>query len=322
MSSINRDIAMGNEIYVAGHLGMVGSALMRRLSNCKDAKMVVRTRNELDLRDRAAVEEFFAAERPDQVYLAAAKVGGIVANAKYPADFMRDNLQIQTNVIDAAWRHGCKKLLFLGSSCIFPKLCPQPIKEEYLLTGPLEDTNEGFALAKIAGILMCRTYRRQFGFNAIAIMPANLYGPGDHFHPENSHVLAALLRRFHEAKSLRADKVVVWGTGTPKREFLHVDDLADACVFLMETYNGAAPVNIGSGVEFSIIELARRVAAVVGFTGEIVMDAGKPDGTPRKFLDSSAIRNLGWKAKMDFTNGLKAVYDDFCERLYTGNIRI
>lgn len=312
---------MAKKVFVAGHAGMVGSALLRILSQRGESEIVTRSRAELDLRNQAAVDAFFAQERPEQVYLAAAKVGGIVANDVYPADFMRDNILIQTNVIDAAYRNGCEKLIFLGSSCIYPKLCPQPIKEEYLLTGPLEPTNEGFALTKIAGIKMCQSYRRQFGFNAIAVMPANLYGPGDNFHPDNSHVLPAMLRRFHEAKATGAREVTIWGSGSPLREFLHVDDLADACTFLMNSYDGEKPVNIGSGFELSILDLARKVADVIGFSGEIVTDPGKPDGTPRKIMDSSFLASLGWKAAISFDVGLRNTYDWYLERVVDGGIR-
>lgn len=292
------------KIYVAGHRGLVGSAIVRKLKAEGYDNLLLRTHAELDLTSQAAVNDFFAAERPEYVFLAAAKVGGIHANATYPADFIRDNLQIQTNVIDAAYRNGCQKLLFLGSSCIYPKLCPQPIKEEYLLTGPLEPTNEWYAIAKIAGIKMCQAYRRQYGFNAISAMPTNLYGPGDNYHPENSHVIPALIRRFHEAKVSGAESVTIWGTGKALREFLHVDDMADACLFLMLHYDGEQHVNVGSGEEVSIMELAQLIAEAVGFDGHIVTDASKPDGTPKKMLDGKLIASLGWHRAVSLRGGL------------------
>ena len=298
-------------IYVAGHRGLVGAGLVRELERrgCRD--LVLRTHAELDLRDQAAVAAFFADTRPEQVYLAAAKVGGIRANDTYPADFLRDNLQIQTNVIDSAWRAGVRKLCFLGSSCIYPRLAPQPIREDSLLTGPLEPTNEWYAIAKIAGIKMCQAYRRQHGFNAISLMPTNLYGPGDNFDLENSHVLPALMRRFHEAK-LRGDaQVVVWGTGTPRREFLHVDDLASAVVHLMAVHEGEELVNIGCGEDLTIRELAERVASVVGYAGQIAFDASKPDGTPRKLLDVSRLKSLGWQPRIGLEEGLRSTYEWF-----------
>ncbi|MGE3297362.1 MAG: GDP-L-fucose synthase family protein [Porticoccaceae bacterium] len=295
-------------IFVAGHRGLVGSAIVRRLEQAGFGNLLLRGRAELDLRDAAAVQAFFAAERPEYVFLAAAKVGGIHANDSYPADFLRDNLQIQTAVIDAAWRHGVKKLLFLGSSCIYPKFAPQPMPEECLLTGPLEPTNEWYAVAKIAGIKLCQAYRRQYGFNAIALMPTNLYGPGDNFDLANSHVLPALIRKFHEARASGAAQVVVWGTGTPRREFLHVDDLADACLFLMRGYDDERIVNVGVGEDVSIAELAELVRRVVGFAGEIVGDASKPDGTPRKLLDVSRLRALGWRARIGLEDGIRETY--------------
>lgn len=298
-------------IYVAGHRGLVGSALCRALTRAGYKHQLTRTHEELDLCDQAAVRDFFAQHRPDIVVLAAAKVGGIHANATYPAEFIYQNLQIQNNVIDSAYRNGCKKLLFLGSSCIYPKLCPQPIKEEYLLTGPLEPSNDAYALAKIAGIKMCQAYRRQYGFNAISAMPTNLYGPGDNYHPENSHVIPALIRRFHEAKIAGAEKVTIWGTGNALREFLYVDDMAEACVFLLENYSDSGHVNVGSGVEHTIMETARIVARVVGFKGEIATDTTKPDGTPRKLLDSSKLENIGWKARASLVAGLQATYAEY-----------
>ncbi|GBD02327.1 GDP-L-fucose synthase [bacterium HR18] len=297
-----------SKIFVAGHRGLVGSALVRRLQQAGFTNLVVRTRQELDLRDQAAVDRFFAGERPEYVFLAAAKVGGILANSTYPADFIRDNLLIQTNVIDAAWRHGTRKLLFLGSSCIYPKYAPQPIKEEYLLSGPLEPTNEWYAVAKIAGLKMCQAYRRQYGFNAICLMPTNLYGPGDNFDLETSHVLPALIRKFHEAKTQGAKQVVVWGTGTPRREFLHVDDLADACLFLMQHYNDEDIINVGTGKDISIRELAELIAEITGFSGEIIFDTSKPDGTPRKLLDVSRLWAMGWRPKISLREGIEETY--------------
>ena len=295
-------------IFVAGHRGLVGSAIVRRLQAEGCSNLLLRSRAELDLRDQAAVERFFAAERPELVYLAAAKVGGIQANDSYPADFIRDNLLIQTNVIDAAYRHSTRKLLFLGSSCIYPKHAPQPMPESCLLTGPLEPTNEWYAVAKIAGVKMCQAYRRQYGFSAICVMPTNMYGPGDNFDLQSSHVLPALLRKFHEAKQRQEQQVVVWGTGTPRREFLHVDDLADACVYLMERYDSAEPLNVGWGEDIAIGELASLVAEVIGFTGSLRFDTSKPDGTPRKLLDVTRLRALGWAPKIPLRQGMAATY--------------
>lgn len=297
-----------SKIYVAGHRGMVGSAIVRRLQSDGYSNLVLRTRQELDLTDQHAVEDFFAEERPEFVFLAAAKVGGIHANSTYPAEFIRDNLAIQTNVIHSAWKNGAKKLLFLGSSCIYPRDCPQPIKEEYLLTGSLEPTNEAYAIAKIAGIKMCQAYRQQYGFDAICAMPTNLYGPGDNYHLKNSHVVPALIRRFHEAKMRADEEVIVWGTGTPLREFLHVDDLADASVFLMEEYSGEEIVNIGSGEEASIARLAQLIASIIGYRGTLRFDESKPDGTPRKLLDSSSIRSLGWRGERQLKVGLQETW--------------
>ncbi|MDY6944035.1 MAG: GDP-L-fucose synthase, partial [Pseudomonadota bacterium] len=280
-------------VFVAGHRGLVGSAIVRRLEAGGFEHLLLRTRAELDLCSQAAVDDFFRTERPEYVFLAAAKVGGIHANDIYPAEFIRDNLLIQTNVINAAYEHGVSKLLFLGSSCIYPKHAPQPMPEDCLLTGPLEPTNEWYAVAKIAGIKMCQAYRRQYGFNAISLMPTNLYGPGDNFDLANSHVLPALIRKFHEAKEAETPTVTVWGTGNPRREFLHVDDLADACVFLMDHYESEQIVNVGVGEDVSIAELASLVAKVVGYEGRIVYDTSKPDGTPRKLLDVSRLRDLG-----------------------------
>jgi GDP-L-fucose synthase len=307
----------GDRIFVAGHRGLVGSAISRRLRARGFGTLIERTSAELDLRDAAAVERFFAAERPPFVFLAAARVGGIQANSTRPADFIRDNLQIQTNVIDAAWRHGTRKLLFLGSSCIYPKLAPQPLREEYLLTGPLEPTNEWYAIAKIAGLKMCQAYRRQYGFDAISAMPTNLYGPGDNFDLENSHVLPALMRKVHEAKQAGQAEVTVWGTGTPRREFLHVDDLADACVFLMQNYSDESTINVGWGEDVSIAELATAIAAVVGYDGRFVHDTGKPDGTPRKLLDTSRLTRAGWRPSIRLEQGLRSTYEWYLSHLAT-----
>lgn len=301
-----------DRIFVAGHRGLVGSAIVRRLRSEGYDNLLLRTREELDLTRQAEVEAFFEQERPDYVFLAAAKVGGIWANNSYPADFIRDNLFIQTNVIDAAYRNGVKKLLFLGSSCIYPKFAPQPLEEEYLLTGALEPTNEPYAVAKIAGIIMCQSYRRQYGANFISAMPTNLYGPGDNFDLETSHVLPALIRKFHEAKARGDSAVEVWGTGSPKREFLHVDDLADACVFLMQRYDDDEIINVGTGTDVSIRELAESIKEIVGFEGDVVFDTSRPDGTPRKLLDVSKIRGLGWQAKIDLEEGIRLTYQWAC----------
>jgi GDP-L-fucose synthase len=295
-------------IYVAGHRGLVGSAVVRELRRRGYENLLLRTSTELDLRNQAAVAGFFAAERPEYVILAAAKVGGIHANDSFPADFIRDNLQIETNVIDSAWRSGTKKLCFLGSSCIYPKLAPQPMREDMLLTGPLEPTNEWYAIAKIAGIKLCQAYRKQHGFNTITLMPTNLYGPGDNFDLQNSHVLPALLRRFHDAAQGGAPEVVVWGTGTPRREFLHVDDLATAVVHLMLGYDGAEPVNVGCGSDVTIRELAEMVASAVGYSGRISFDAAKPDGTPRKLLDVQRIFGMGWRPQITLSEGIAGTY--------------
>lgn len=302
-----------SKIFVAGHRGLVGSAIVRKLKSQGFTNLILRTHAELDLTVQSAVEAFFATEKPKFVILAAAKVGGIHANNTYPADFIGINLQIQTNVIHSSSLHGVKKLLFLGSSCIYPKFAAQPIVESALLTGPLEPTNEWYAIAKIAGIKMCQAYRIQHHFDAISAMPTNLYGPNDNFHPENSHVLPGLMRRFHEAK-VRADKeVVVWGSGSPLREFLHVDDLADACVFMMDNYSDLSHLNVGSGKEVSIKELAELVKEVVGFEGELVWDKTKPDGTPRKLMDSSNLMGLGWNPKISLKDGLVDTYKWYLE---------
>ncbi len=311
------------KIYVAGHRGLVGSALWRRLEHAGYRNLVERSSRELDLRDRRAVDAFFAAERPEYLFLAAARVGGIAANNTYRADFIYDNLAIEINLIDAAYRHGVKKLLFLGSSCIYPKFAPQPMGESALLTGELEYTNEPYAIAKIAGLKLCESYNLQHGTNFIAVMPTNLYGPGDNFDLETSHVLPAMIRKFHEAKQRGDTAVTLWGTGTPRREFLYVDDLADACVFLMEKVNFAdlaagmkevrnTHINIGTGEDLTIRELAELVKKTVGFTGDIRWDTAKPDGTPRKLLDVSKLHLLGWRHKMPLAAGIRATYEWFC----------
>jgi GDP-L-fucose synthase len=301
------------KIYVAGHRGLAGSAIMRSLQAQGYSNLLVRTHSELDLTDQPAVDAFFAVEKPECVFLAAAKVGGILANDSYPAEFLRDNLVIQTNVIHSAWQHGARKLVFLGSSCIYPKLAPQPLREESLLTGPLEPTNEWYAVAKIAGIKMCQAYRRQYGFDAISLMPTNLYGPGDNFHLENAHVMPALIRKFHEAKQRGDAEVVMWGTGTPRREFMHVDDLGAAAVFLMQHYSGEDFVNVGVGEDVTIRELAEIVREVVGYEGKIVQDLSKPDGTPRKLMDVSRLTALGWRAQTTLREGIAETYRWFLE---------
>lgn len=303
----------GAKVYVAGHQGLVGSAILRKLTSEGYSNIVTRSFQELDLRDQTAVNEFFKKEQPEYVFLAAAKVGGILANNTYPVDFLRDNLLIQTNVIDAAYRYGSRKLLFLGSSCIYPKFAPQPIKEEYLLTGELEPTNEPYAIAKIAGIKLCQAYNRQYGTNFISVMPTNLYGPGDNFDLETSHVIPALIRKFHESKIKGKDQVVVWGSGKPFREFLHVDDLADACLFLMSNYNSSEIINIGTGKDLSIAELAYLIKDIVGYDGNIIFDTSKPDGTPRKLLDVSKLFNMGWKPKISLEEGIRSTYSWYQE---------
>lgn len=306
MANSSFDLA-GKRIYVAGHRGMVGSAIVRRLAS-EGCELLTATHAELDLKDQAAVRAWFAANNPDAVFLAAAKVGGILANDSYPADFLYDNLMIEANVIEAAHRSNVAKLMFLGSSCIYPKFAPQPIAEDALLTGPLEPTNEWYAIAKIAGIKLCQAYRRQHGRDFISGMPTNLYGPGDNFDLNSSHVLPALIRKAHEAKASGAASIEIWGTGTPKREFLHVDDLADACVFLMKTYSGDEHVNIGSGDDIAIIDLVRLVAETVGFEGDITHDLSKPDGTPRKLMSGDKLATLGWSPKIGLGEGIAAVY--------------
>lgn len=304
----------GARIYVAGHQGLVGSALVRYLE-ARNCELICIGQLELDLREKRAVDRFFTRYKPEYVFLAAAKVGGIAANSNYPADFIRDNIFIESNIIEACYRHLVKKLLFLGSSCIYPQMAPQPIREEYFLDGRLEPTNEAYAIAKIAGIKMCQAYNRQYGTNYISVMPTNLYGPQDNFSLEDSHVLPALLHRFHRAKIGGAEEVVVWGSGKPRREFLHVDDLADACYHLMQTYNESEIINIGSGRDITVAELANLVKEIVGFTGEIVFDEGKPDGTPRKLLDSSRINAMGWVPKITLREGIETTYQWFLEHI-------
>jgi GDP-L-fucose synthase len=297
-----------SRIFLAGHRGLVGSAIQRRLEQGGYTNLILRSRRELDLRDQSSVEAFFAQERPEYVFLAAAKVGGILANSLYPADFIVSNLRIQTNVIDAAYRNGVKKLEFLGSSCIYPKFAPQPIKEEYILTGELEPTNEPYAIAKIAGIRMLQAYRAQYGFNGISLMPTNLYGPGDNFDLETSHVLPAMLRKFHDARMRGAREVVLWGTGSPRREFLHVDDLASAAVYLMSNYDGEQIVNVGVGKDITIRELAEMVREITGYEGNIAFDPSRPDGTPRKILDVSRLTELGWQPSIALREGIAKTY--------------
>ncbi|HEY4324197.1 MAG TPA: GDP-L-fucose synthase [Mucilaginibacter sp.] len=302
------------KIYIAGHRGMVGSAIHRKLENEGFKNFITRISSELDLRDQRQVADFFEQEKPDYVFLAAAKVGGIVANNTFRAEFLYDNLQIQNNVIHNSYLTGVKKLMFLGSSCIYPKLAPQPLREEYLLTGLLEPTNEPYAIAKIAGIKMCDAYRDQYGCNFISVMPTNLYGYNDNYHPQNSHVLPALIRRFYEAKQQNAPSVTIWGTGSPKREFLFADDLAEACYYLMENYNESGLVNIGTGEDLSIKDLASLIKNIIGFKGEIQFDTSKPDGTPRKLMDVTKIHEKGWKHKIELEEGIKLAYQDFLNR--------
>jgi GDP-L-fucose synthase len=296
------------KIYVAGHLGLVGSAILRRLQTAGFGNLVLRSLKELDLRDQMAVARFFSTEKPDYVFLAAARVGGIYANSTYPAEFIYDNLMVQTNVLHHAYLNGVRKLLFLGSSCIYPKLAPQPMKEEHLLDGKLEPTNEPYAVAKIAGIRMCQAYNRQYGTRFIAAMPTNLYGPGDNFDLNDSHVIPALIRKFHEAKVRGQDRVIIWGSGTPRREFLFVDDLADACLFLMESYEEDEIINVGVGADQTIAELAHLIGEVVEFQGELAFDLSKPDGTPRKLLDVTRLHQLGWRARTALREGLEKTY--------------
>jgi GDP-L-fucose synthase len=299
-----------SKIYVAGHRGMVGSAIVRNLQSRGFSNIVTRTSAELDLRNQQAVNAFFEEQKPEYVFLAAAKVGGIVANNVYRGQFIYENLMIQSNVIHAAYSNGVKKLLFLGSSCIYPKMCEQPIKESYLLNGYLEQTNEPYAIAKIAGLKMAESYKRQYGCNFISAMPTNLYGPNDNYDLNNSHVLPALIRKFYEAKMNNTPAVEIWGTGTPKREFLHVDDLAEACFFLMENYDGEGHVNVGTGVDVTIGELAHKIKEVIGYEGQLIFNTDKPDGTPRKLLDVSLINSLGWKHTIDLDKGIRMVVDD------------
>ncbi|OMP79071.1 GDP-L-fucose synthase [[Flexibacter] sp. ATCC 35208] len=305
---------LNDKIYIAGHRGMVGGAIKKRLQTLGYTNLLTRSSVDLDLRNQAAVDEFFESERPDYVFLAAAKVGGIYANNTYRAEFLYDNLMMEANIIHAAYKHGVKKLQFLGSSCIYPKMAPQPLTEDSLLTGPLEMTNEPYAIAKIAGIKLCEAYRDQYGCNYISVMPTNLYGIGDNYHPENSHVLPALIRRFHEAKEAGKNSVTVWGSGTPRREFLFADDLAAACVYLMLHYDGKELVNIGTGEDLSIKELAETVKEVVCYDGKIVFDPSKPDGTPRKLMNVSKLHSLGWKHTIELKEGLVQAYADFLRK--------
>jgi GDP-L-fucose synthase len=310
---ITSDLAKTARIYVAGHNGLVGSAVVRALKRQGFENLTLRSHRELDLTEQAAVRKFFDAERPQAVIMAAAKVGGIHANNSHPATFLRDNLLIQDNVIDAAHRSGVEKFVFLGSSCIYPKMAPQPIKEDSLLTGPLEPTNEWYAIAKIAGLKMCQAYRRQYGFNAISLMPTNLYGPGDNFDLQNSHVLPALIRKFHDAKGRGDRSVQIWGSGTPRREFLHVDDMAGAVVYLLQNYNDESIVNIGWGEDITIRELAEMVMSVIGYSGDLTLDSSKPDGTPRKLLDVSRLHGLGWRPQIPLKQGIEMTYTWFTQ---------
>lgn len=304
-----------DKIYVAGHRGMVGSAIVRKLEHEGFTNIISRTSADLDLRDQKAVAEFFSSEKPDHVFLAAAKVGGIVANNTYRAEFLYDNLQIQNNIIHSSYLNGVEKLMFLGSSCIYPKMAPQPLTEDYLLTGPLEATNEPYAIAKIAGIKMCDAYRSQYGSNFISVMPTNLYGYNDNYHPQNSHVLPALIRRFHEAKLQGLDSVTIWGSGSPLREFLFADDLADACFYLMQNYNEPGFINIGTGVDIAIKDLALLIKSIVGFEGDVTFDTSKPDGTPRKLMDVSKLHAKGWKHKIELETGIKLAYQDYLKKI-------
>ena len=310
-----------SKIYVAGHRGLVGSAITRKLKELGFNNLILRSRSELDLLSQESVKKFFELERPEYVFLAAAKVGGIYANSKYPADFIYENLLIESNIIYNSFINKVNKLLFLGSSCIYPKFAEQPIKEDALLTGELEVTNECYALAKIAGIKMCQAYNKQYKTNFISVMPTNLYGPGDNFEINNSHVMPAMIRKFHEAKINKAENVILWGTGTPRREFLHVDDLADACVFLMQNYNEDKIVNIGTGEDLEIRELANIIKDITGFDGKIIWDETKPDGTPRKLLDVSLLHSLGWRHKINLHDGIKSAYKAFLDELASGSLR-
>ena len=302
-------------IFIAGHQGLVGSALLRKFQSEGFSDLVICDRSQLDLVNQSAVKEFFGKNSLEVVIIAAAMVGGISANSSYPADFIRDNLQIQTNLIDAAYQYGAKKLLFLGSSCIYPRLAHQPISEDSLLTGPLEETNKSYAIAKIAGIEMCQAYRKQYGFNAISVMPTNLYGPGDNFHLKDSHVVPALIRKIHEAKVLGLSDVLIWGSGKPKREFLYVDDVADACLFLVNNYNDGKPINVGSGEDISVKQLAELISSIVGYTGRLTFDTSKPDGTPRKLLDISRIHSYGWSPVISLRVGIQMTYEWYLKNL-------
>jgi GDP-L-fucose synthase len=308
-----------DKIYIAGHRGMVGSAIKRKLEAGGFENLICKTSDELDLRNQVAVHDFFEKEKPEFVFLAAAKVGGIYANDTYRAEFLYENLVIESNIIHAAWKSKVEKLMFLGSSCIYPKMAPQPLKEEYLLTGLLEHTNEPYAIAKIAGIKLCDAFRAQYGCNFISVMPTNLYGPNDHYDLKNSHVLPALIRKFHEAKINKDPFVTIWGTGEPKREFLHVDDLAEACVFLMNNYDEPGLVNVGTGVDLSILELAEMISRIVGYDGGIRKDLGKPDGTPRKLMDVSKLKSLGWQARIKLEDGIKKVYGEYQKGVAVGS---
>jgi len=307
-----------DKIYIAGHRGMVGSAIKKKLEQEGFSNLVYRTSAEMDLRNQDDVHSFFEKEKPDFVFLAAAKVGGILANDTFRADFIYENLMIESNIIHASWKSEVKKLMFLGSSCIYPKMAPQPLKEEYLLTGLLEHTNEPYAIAKITGIKMCDAFRAQYGCNYISVMPTNLYGPNDHYDLKNSHVLPALIRKFHEAKINKEPFVTIWGTGEPKREFLHVNDLAEACLFLMENHNEAGLVNVGTGTDLSILELAQLISAITGYKGEIRKDISKPDGTPRKLMDVSKLKSMGWTAKIHLEEGIRSVYAEYLKSLAVG----
>jgi GDP-L-fucose synthase len=307
-----------DKIYIAGHRGMVGSAIKMKLEQDGFTNLLLKTSVELDLRDQKAVHSFFEEEKPEYVFLAAAKVGGILANDTFRADFIYENLMIETNIIHASWKSEVKKLMFLGSSCIYPKMAPQPLKEDYLLTGLLEQTNEPYAIAKIAGIKLCDAFRAQYGCNYISVMPTNLYGPNDHYDLKNSHVLPALIRKFHEAKINNEASVTIWGTGEPKREFLHVNDLADACIYLMENYNEPGLVNVGAGTDLSILELAKLIAQITGYKGEIGRDLSKPDGTPRKLMDISKLKAMGWTAKIHLEEGIRSVYAEYLKSLAVG----